>query len=287
MKISRNRLRDIIRESISKVLLNEYRGEQLMLPFDGNSVSLNYEQYIDFVKCVTKPGELTSNIRNIDDYYEHVNVSDELLFDIGMNCKFYNGYVRDEFSDEEYKIVLSDLERQYGEGIYGENSHPWSNRYNIGEELSDEGFRCLANYLIYIGKIDIKHMLNDLLKNSNGNGMVYINRVLTIPKALSRYTEDGYDCLYDLLHKIYGDLGDYWAYGINTGGAYNRNNFDGGNSTIRLIGMTPIENIDMAETCGVESVGEYEVYFYDDRKIMIVGLEIDDKKIDIGHRVLK
>ena len=291
MKISRDKLLHMIQESISRVVLKEYGGEQLVLPFDGDTRAYNYMQYVDFVKSITKPGEITSNIRNVDDYYKYVNVNDELLFTIGMNSKFYNGYCREEFSDEEYEIVLGKLEDQYGELIYGENNnHPWSSKYNIGEELSDEGFKYLANYLINIGKSDIKWVLQVLFKNSNGDGMVYINRVLSIPSSFKRYTgEDDmhYNSLYDLYNDNYSDLGHYWAYGTDTGNAYWSSNFEGGNSYVSLIAMTPIENIDIAETCGVDSVGENEVYFYDDRKIMLVGLTVDGKEINIGHRVYK
>ena len=51
--------------------------------------------------------------------------------------------------------------------------------------------------------------------------------------------------------------------------------------------MTPIENVDMSETCALCGVGEHEVRLHDDTKIMLVGLKIDGKEINIGHRVYK
>ena len=291
MKIKESDLRAMICESISKVLLREYGGEQLVLPFDGDTGAYNYEQYIDFVKSVTKPGELVSNIHSIDDYYRKMDISDEFLFEVGMNAKFYNGYAREEFSEDEYDFVIGELEDKYGKEIYGKNNNPLSVKYNIGEELSEKGFRYLVEYLIDYGKQDLKLMLGELFRYSN-NGMVYINRVLIIPKALSRYKEEdvdeyNYNGLYDLLVNEYNNLGNYWAYGVDTGGAYWYSNFKGGNSHVRLIGMTPIENVDIPETSGVNSVGENEIFLHDDKKIMLIGIEIDGKKINIGHRVCK
>ena len=47
MKISKSKLAHMIRESISRVLLKEYGGEQLVLPFDGDTRAYNYMQYVD------------------------------------------------------------------------------------------------------------------------------------------------------------------------------------------------------------------------------------------------
>ena len=51
--------------------------------------------------------------------------------------------------------------------------------------------------------------------------------------------------------------------------------------------MTPIENIDIPETCGMENAGEYEVSLKDNSLIMLVGVKIDCKEINLGHRVYK
>ena len=290
MKVTRNRLEKIIRESISKVL-NEYRGEQLTLPFDGGDTgAVNYEQYIDFVNSITKPGEITSSVNNLGEYVNKLKTYKKFLFEVGMNACFYNGYCREEFSNDEYEDRIEELEERYGDKIYGENNNPLSQEFGIGEELSNYGFKCFANMLIEHGADNLDYIMN-ILKNYCVNGMLYINRELTIPKALGRYSynddDDSYDSLYSELNSNFSDLGDYWSYGKEGGSAYYGVDFSNGTSTVNLIAMTPIENIDIPNTCGLDTVGEYEVSFIDNSKIMLVGLSIDGKEINIGHRVYK
>ena len=62
MKISKEKLTNMIKESISRIVLKEYGGEQLVLPFDGDTRSYNYMQYVDFIKSLTNPGEITSKV---------------------------------------------------------------------------------------------------------------------------------------------------------------------------------------------------------------------------------
>lgn len=286
MKISRDKLLHMIKESISRVLLKEYGGEQLVLPYDGDTRAYNYMQYVDFIKSLTKPGEITSNVHNIDEYYKKFNINSEALFDIGVNANFYDGYAREEFNDDEYEVFIDELEDKYGDIIYGENSNPLSVRYGIGEELSSEGFKYFANKLIESAKYEFSRMLGELFKYCV-DGMLYMNRELVIPAALNRLESDNYNSLYELLQHMYSDLGYYWAYGIDTGCAYCAKRFEGGTSTVSLIAMTPIENVDMSETCALCGVGEHEVRLHDDTKIMLVGLKIDGKEINIGHRVYK
>ena len=86
--------------------MKEYGGEQLVLPFDGDTRAYNYMQYVDFIKSLTRPGEITSNIDSYDDYYRQMNVNDETLFEIGRNVQFYDGFCRDEFNPEEYDYFI-------------------------------------------------------------------------------------------------------------------------------------------------------------------------------------
>ena len=275
----------MIRESISRVLLKEYGGEQLVLPFDGDTRAYNYMQYIDFIKRITKPGEITSNIQTYDDYCKQMNITDETLFEIGRNVEFYDGYCGDEFNEEEYNYFIAELENKYGKEIY----------YNDDSlELSDYGDKCYKEELTNKGRRWLKYMLDKLFSNAVG-GMVYLNRVLTIPQMSGRYSDnvDGdkfektYNSLYELLIDYYGDLGYYWAYGTDNGSPYCGDYFKEGTSTVSLLAMTPIENIDIADTCGMDNAGECEVSLKNKDLIMLVGLKIDGKEINLGHRVYK
>ena len=299
MKITRGELMDIISESISRVLLNEYSGEQLVLPYDGDTRAYNYMQYIDFIKSVTKPGEITSNVTSYESYCHQMDINDEVLFEVGRNVEFYDGFCRDEFNQEEYDYFIEMLENRYGEDIFGESEKQLWRKYDNGDgcgsELTDYGFECYIKELIESGERSLHRMLDDLFYNSE-NGMVYINRELTIPQMLGRFNnidgndnrfEKGYNSLYELLQNEYGDLGWYWAYGKGNGSAYCGNYFKEGTSTVSLLAMTPIENINIAETCAMENAGEYEVSLKDNSLIMLVGLNIDGKNINIGKRILK
>ena len=299
MKISKSKLVHMIRESISRVLLKEYGGEQLVLPYDGDTRAYNYMQYVDFIKSLTKPGEITSNIDSYDDYYRQMNVNDETLFEIGRYVQFYDGFCRDEFNQEEYDYFIEQLVDTYGEDIIGDSEKQLWRKYDNGDgcgsELTDYGFECYMRELIESGGQSLRNMLSELFYNSE-HGMVYINRELTIPNMWGRFNnvggndnrfEKGYNSLYELLQNEYGDLGYYWAYGKDKGSAYCGSYFKEGTSTVSLLAMTPIENIDIPETCAMENAGEYEISIKDNSLIMLVGVNIDGKEINIGHRVYK
>lgn len=291
MRVSKSQLKHIIAESIKKQILNEYDGEQLMLPFDGDTKQYNYMQYIDFVKSITKEGTLNSNIRSINEYLN--SFKQENYFEIGINTNFYHGYVRDEFDQDEYKCVIEELEEKYGKNIYGNNNNPLSINFSIGEELSDFGFKKLIAKLTCDGKNALLNKIHDLLSLNDNSTMIPINRVITIPYPLGRFTtndcivrgEREYNDFYDYLENEFGGLGEYWAYGFNTGDAYCGNEYKRGIGLLRIIAYVPLEYINMPDTCGAELVGESEVYFKENAKILITQIIIGNKKINLGNRI--
>lgn len=287
-------LKHIISESIKQHLLQEYRGEQLMIPFDGNTKPYNYMQYVDFIKRITREGTLKSKITSKKQYIN--SFSNEKLFEIGMNIYFYPGYVRDNFDYDEYNFRIDELENKYGKEIYGKNNNPLSNRFQIGEELSDFGFQKLEETLINVGKSSLSTTVDYLTSLNNNSNMIPINRVISIPKAFGRfstvgdkeYTEyggDEYKDFYSYLLNEFGGLGDYWAYGYDTGEAYRGDSYDGGTDYLRIIGYVPLEYINIADTCGADITEESEIYFTTHAKLLLTTIEINGKKINIGNRI--
>lgn len=290
------KLKLILKEGLKKSL-NEYGGEQLNIPFDEQSSrATNYEQYIDFVKSITQPGTLTPTITNTQQLLSKCSNND--FFDTGINVYFYTGYVRDEFNDDEYEEQLNELEEEYGEEIYGSNNNQLAKDYNLFEELSEFGVQKMIEKMIDAGKGSIEHMANWLFKNSM-NGLIPVNREIIIPKALGHYDvrkdvdddlSDDYRNIgdfYSFLKYEWENLGQYWAHGTDSGVAYRGDNyhFSGGVSSVRIVGYTTIENIDFGNTCGVENVGEDEIFFKNGAKIMLTTLFFDEKPVKLGNRI--
>ena len=241
-------------------VLKEYR-DQLQLPFQNSNITTNkyarpnYQHYIDWLESIGKYGKLPKSECDINyHYYKHFENAMIDWWD--HECESYTpeelkDYYYSEWMEQHadelnnlFKLPPHEIQDYINNGYEDDLIEHWLNNY--GSELWN-------NYLTerFEDKLDVYDFANNL--TINDRGLIYIERMITIPNALeynfSTYYKQYQDDLYQHLSKTYNGVGICWSWKENGANAYNGSEYTSSNETrIVLKGWIKCEDIDWEQT---------------------------------------
>ena len=241
-------------------VLKEYR-DQLQLPFQNSNITTNkyarpnYQHYIDWLESIGKYGKLPKSECDINyHYYKHFENAMIDWWD--HECESYTpeelkDYYYSEWMEQHadelnnlFKLPPHEIQDYINNGYEDDLIGYWLNNY--GSELWN-------NYLTerFEDKLDVYDFANNL--TINDRGLIYIERMITIPNALeynfSTYYKQNQDDLYQHLSKTYNGVGICWSWKENGANAYNGSEYTSSNETrIVLKGWIKCEDIDWEQT---------------------------------------
>jgi len=227
-------------------ILNEYRN-QLTLPFDGEG-KYNYEHFVDYLEEIGKYGNLEqTQDPNIENYVNKniqsafLNYIDSFDYtDEGLLPKFI------EFIDNNQKDLPKLFKIQYYRE-YLEDEDGLEDLMNY--YLSEYGEKKWKDYMFQVFEDDINSFGFPYGVKQNERGLIYVERVITMPNILKKdfnHTYDNGNDYYKHLMQLYSNgVGVYWSW--LEGDAYCGGGYSDGQK-IKLMGYVDPKSIDWDET---------------------------------------
>ena len=266
---------DII-NMVKRVINELHKGQQLMIPFDGDSQPYNYMQFMEYIESIGKPGELPAP--TID--FKTFILNSDFLERCGLyTLQDFEGCFR------AYDVIdfLNDIEYSHGDELVYKNNidddefepMDFDDYLNaIGkpriEEWEDEDFYNLFNNKQFISNLlreKGKYHLLDLYKCCcilNDKGQIRIERVIDTPGIFRNNSPkadiDNSNNVEDYTQSIqrrFPSLGVCWTYERDCGDAY-CTDFKNG-TKINLIGWVNPTDVDWETTVQLESLEEWEL----------------------------
>lgn len=271
MKISINE-QDIL-NMVKRVLREYHKGQQLMLPFDGNDEPYNYMQFIEYIENIGTYGTINKPAKSFE---ECIN-NPELLEKCGIASLHMNPW--NGFDAWLVNNFLKSIEDEYGTGIYSEEFSP-ADTYeyddSLFENMPDEEFlnifknrKLISQELIKRGREALRIFYNDC--TTNELGQIYCERVIDLPKLLERFSVNGQD-FYQTVSKEFSGIGDCWTWSNGAGESYNTMIINGTN--VSLKGWVNPENVDWEACIELENMDEYELRLYSNIPVQIDEIEV-------------
>lgn len=291
-----------VNESQVSKLIREYRS-QLVLPFEhdtpNHDFKVNYEHFIDYLEENGQYGTLPSDDTSIGDLIV-ANIDDYVL------CEFLYTHTEDgETQDFLGFFVTEMINKGYKlEDIF--NSQDVCNsvrnaisnggeRYDIGTAICDtvdmsdwnEIFKSRITFVLEAFLHDkLENLGESLVDNFNidENGLICIERAITLPQLDSKTTK-GYDVdYYTLLQKQYkGMIGTCWSW--ENGDTYDGADYGDGTTTIYLEGKVRpsdvVWNITLRMNLSLDFEGEKEIRVMQNKPVEIYDI------LDENHNSLK
>jgi len=257
-----------LRNIVSEVIDELHQGQQLMLPFDGNSEPYNWMQYMEWLEEHGKYGTLPSQ----PDAMEKV-MTNGMLMEVGESTFFYgtgeefdsdyfyeifNGFVK-----ENQDVQLFNNPQETVDGIMEQIDSPNDVLYY----LTPDGTNRWMAFIVQRGKETMDYWVNNRLE-INGDGLIYCERMIAMEKANDRYhSEEGNMDYYQMLNDQYNGIGVYWSYAHGGGNVYFYNAHHG--QDILVKGWVSPYDVDWIATVSLESMDEQELRLNHDAKVQI------------------
>ena len=262
------------------VLTEIHKGQQLMLPFDGNSEPYNYMHFVEYLESIGKYGALSStlNPKSVESWVK----TDQHNF-----CKLAREVLDEEWGNDIENVIWKVCRFVEKEGLENVLS-PTAYKQTKGELSSFESFlwdlydngkisntedleqffsnRCgVVKWREWLTNFADK-VTEELLENftTNERNLIYCERVITIPNAMGRANfyvgQNDYQVdTYEYLKYNFRGIGNCWSY-INGGGeGYCASNYKGGETEILLKGWARPEDIDFIDTVRLTIYNEVEL----------------------------
>jgi len=268
--------------------LKEYKGEQLVLPFDGSSHAYSDMQYIDYLQHNSVGKTLTTQYKNPQDYFNSLN--DDEIFEL-FECTFYcgddgSGFNYDKLNNfavqiaDKYPNIFNDevIDREHViPDIEIDSWHPQSKMFDNDIDSLSELMK-ISNDPQLLKKIiveEAKKCFSLFIKNAltiTENGLIYVERGIGIPNILSNKLDNYGDVqYYDYLNDYYeGNVGNCWAYRKDCGEAYD--NSIRNSTEIILQGYTRCEDVNWVQTFAQDDYGESELTLNTDGLVEITNI---------------
>ncbi len=265
---------------VKKTILEYHKGQQLMLPFDGNSEPYNYMHFMEYLESIGKYGTLSSQLdpkdpesyigNKLETYVEIAegileemigNEPEDIYYEFfrpfvnkyGLEC--IRGYIRKEFDDNPDNLLwwwgtFCDEDLRYALDIVNKVLDPhYVNQWND-----------------FMGDLAQKEILN-LLQSfiTNERGLVYCEREISVPNLMGRAdfatpTNPQKDA-YEYFRENFSGIGECWSYSVGGGCAYCENTYraNGGATHLLLKGWVRPEDVDLNTTMVLTNYDEVEL----------------------------
>jgi hypothetical protein len=269
IKLDTNDLRYIV----ENVIKEYHKGQQLILPFDGNDEPYNYMQFIEWLEEVGKYGKLPSAPNGLNDVFENT----EILRDMGISSFYYG--TGEEFDADGYYDFMCDFIKMNGEGVLvdGYNADRILDEIGCVEDtasfLTKEGVELWKNAIIEKGRQWSQWWKNSSL-TVNENGLIYCERMIGLEPIMKRYhapEEFNNQDYYQMLKSDYSGIGECWSYARGGGRIY----FDYyGTQEVLLKGWVSPSDVDWGSTVSLDSMNEEELRLGYNATVQIDSIEI-------------
>lgn len=277
---SLKRRKKIIVNENQLISLKEYH-DQTVFNFDveGNPYyeKNNWENYVDFLEHIGKPGMLPASEWTQEDIYDAVeNAKQKVEFDYSdiqdyqLENAFlslidetyvYNRYDMEDIFTDEFINIFSSFEQFKEENNYYDISQTIDRFLRAETDVFDDAYN-LDNYLTINGnklfeKIVNEEFIEGFEENGildsmtvNDRGLIYMERTITIPNFNSpNFNYQGNNNYYNFLKKLYSDLGNCFTWAEGYGEAYcGRNYGKGGYNDITLKCWVDPKDVNWEET---------------------------------------
>ena len=258
----------------NNILLREYKGEQLVLPFDGISRSYNYMQYVDYLQQHSLGKELKSKYHSIDDFKK--TLDDDFWFKMIDIYYFENWCNEDDFYREEFfnyinKYILNDTEFTTEDICNEEDVWCAKQMLEIISEVYYD-YDVLYDKFISIGKEIFDDFVNGFSEITK-DGLIYVERSISIPDIFG-HTNDLKNQYINKLNKEYrGNVGFCWSY--QNGSAFSYNSKLGDKHNLILQGYTRIEDVEWESCIALIGMNEFELRIVDGGLVQITNIIAD------------
>ena len=257
-----------LRNIVSEVIDELHQGQQLMLPFDGDSEPYNWMQYVEWLEEHGKYGTLPSQ----PDAMEKV-MTKKMLMEVGESTFFYGTgeefdgdyfyEIFEGFVKENQDVQLFNNPQETVDGIMGQIDSPNDVLYH----LTPEGTNRWMAFIIQRGKETMDYWLGNRLE-INGDGLIYCERMIAMEEANGRYhSEEGNMDYYQMLNDQYNGIGQYWSYAHGGGNVYFYNAHHG--QDILVKGWVSPYDVDWVATISLNSMDEQELRLNYDAMVQI------------------
>jgi len=256
------------------ILLNEYKGEQLVLPFDGNSHAYHDMQFMDYLQHNSVGKTLSTKYKTPQDYFN--TLPDDELIEI-FSADLLDLSIWEDMQD------LFDKEMDYDDFNNLFDLINLSNNPNAAKDFIMNIIK--ERYLNFISELTVRE-----------DGLIYIEREVGIPNIkadrmffkLQKYFRNQEDTqYYDFLNQMFkGNVGVCWAYMKGSGQAYD--NMFGNKTLLTLQGYTRCEDVNWATTFEFQQYNEYELRLKDNGLVEITNISVKmPKGLDIQIKNIK
>jgi len=261
------------------ILLNEYKGEQLVIPFDGDSDSYNYMQYIDYLQQNSVGKTLTTKYKTPQEYIDTL----EKPYLIWLARCYFNevqsyedsgGFFENDGAVDELKKLIHNWNEIYGID-FNENIEKSDVRGLIHNSKNPElAIDIFSNFMKYVLRKIFKILL------ITKDGLIYVERAVQIPQIFNHSfkNDSGFDeeLFYHLNSTYLGNVGVCWSFGVNNSDAYYGHKVYTNDikNTIILKGFTRFEDVDIIATVSLYFMNERELRLKKDGLVKITNMEL-------------
>ena len=276
---------------VKQVIKEYHKGQQLMLPFDGNSEPYNYMQYIEYLEQIGKYGKLPVPKITIN----QISQNDDMLFECGVASLYES--VDEVFDIYKIEELIEWIKNNYGTDVFTEEFAEYDYDINNFDISSLEDLYSLFNEKYYVFqaiKTLGKERLNGFLSmiKTNENGQIYCERVIDLPKLFGRWHQDGYfsdtyntnddvfhkQDFYQMVTQDYPGIGECWTYSKNGGEAYCSAVSNG--TEITLKGWVNPEDVEWSMCIELEYSGEEELRLKSNAIVQVDEIEVIENDDD-------
>lgn len=267
IRLTENDLRNIVGAVLERVMdeksvINEiHQGQQLILPFDGDSEPYNWMQYMEWLEKHGEYGKLPSQPNAMEEV-----MTNKMLFDVGESTFFYG--TGEEFDNEYFYEVFSKfVESNGGNTLFNDQNDTVDSIVNNIDSpndvlyyLNENAQPLWYNYIVNRGRETMDWWIQNRLE-INGDGLIYCERMISMEKAWGRYhSEEGDMDYYQMLDDQYNGIGIYWSYAHGGGNVYFYNTRCG--QDILVKGWVSPKDVDWTATISLDSMDEQELRLY-------------------------
>lgn len=259
--------------------LNEYKGEQLVLPFDGDSSSYNYMQYIDYLQQNSVGKTLTTKYKTPQEYIDTLETPyliwlARCYFNEVQSYEDSGGFFENDGAVYELKMLVHNWNEIYDIG-FNENIEKSDVRGLIHNSKNPElAIDIFSSYMKdVLGRMFVKFLITK-------DGLIYVERAVQIPQIFNHSFKNnsGFDeeLFYHLNSTYFGNVGVCWSFGVNNSDAYygDKAYTNDIKNTIILKGFTRFEDVDIIATVSLFFMNERELRLKKDGLVKITNMEL-------------